>query len=94
MLAGDEMVVSKAGKHTYGLDRFFSSLCGKAIPGVSFFALALVSVQERQAYPISVEQIVRTEAKKWPARPRPPPKSKVRAAPKGSLAVKKAVKTR
>jgi putative transposase len=42
ILAGDETVVSKAGKHTHGLDRFFSSLSGKAIPGVSFFMLSLV----------------------------------------------------
>jgi putative transposase len=26
LLAGDEVVVTKAGKHTYGLERFFSSL--------------------------------------------------------------------
>src|SRR5687767_2760911 len=29
LLAGDEVVVSKAGKQTHGLDRFFSSLYGK-----------------------------------------------------------------
>ena len=37
LLAGDEVVVTKAGKHTYGLDRFFSSLYGKPVPGLSFF---------------------------------------------------------
>jgi putative transposase len=26
LLAGDEVVVTKAGKHTYGLERFFASL--------------------------------------------------------------------
>ena len=45
LLAGDEVVVTKAGKHTYGLDRFFSSLYGKPVPGLSFFTLALVSIQ-------------------------------------------------
>jgi len=33
LLAGDEVVVTKAGTHTYGLERFFSSLYGQAIPG-------------------------------------------------------------
>jgi putative transposase len=33
LLVGDEGVVTKAGKHPYGLDRFFSSLDGKPIPG-------------------------------------------------------------
>ena len=32
ILVGDESVVTKSGKHTYGLDRFFSSLYGKVIP--------------------------------------------------------------
>ncbi len=64
LLAGDEVVVSKAGKHTHGLDRFFSSLYGKPIAGISFFALSLVSVQERRAYPSSMTQVVRDEAEK------------------------------
>ena len=38
LLAGNETVVSKAGRHTFGLDRFFSSLRGKVISGVSFFS--------------------------------------------------------
>src|SRR6059036_2872763 len=29
LLGADETVVTKAGKHTYGLDRFFASLYGK-----------------------------------------------------------------
>jgi putative transposase len=37
LLAGDEVVVTTAGKQTDGLDRFFSSLCGKPVPGLSFF---------------------------------------------------------
>src|SRR5215510_16046372 len=33
VMSGDYVVVTKAGKTTYGLDRFFSSLYGKAVPG-------------------------------------------------------------
>jgi len=64
LLAGDESVVSKAGKTTYGLDRFFSSLWEKAIPGLAFFSLSLIGVSERQSYPVLVEQRVRSEAEK------------------------------
>jgi hypothetical protein len=39
LLAGDESIVTKSGKKTYGLDRFFSGLYGKPVPGLSFFAL-------------------------------------------------------
>jgi len=64
ILAGDECVVTKSGKKTYGLDRFFSSLYGKAVPGLAFFALSLVSVKGRHAFPIRVEQVVRSAAEK------------------------------
>src|SRR2546430_8029727 len=64
LLVGDAVVVTKAGRHTYGLDRFFSSLYGKPIPGLAFFALPLVSVQARRAFPVRVEQVVRSEAEK------------------------------
>jgi hypothetical protein len=64
ILAGDECVVSKSGKHTHGLDRFFSSLSGKPIPSVSFFSLSLVGTKERRSYPMMVEQVIRTEAEK------------------------------
>ena len=62
LLAGDEVVVTKAGKHTYGLARFFSSLYGKPVPGLSFFTLSLVSTQERHSFPMRIEQVVRSEA--------------------------------
>jgi putative transposase len=64
ILAGDEVVVTKAGKQTYGLDRFFSSLYDKSVPGLAFFALSLVAVRERHAYPVGLEQVVRTDDEK------------------------------
>jgi hypothetical protein len=64
LLVGDEVVATKAGKHTYGLDRFFTSLYGKPVPGLAFFTLALVSVQARRAFPLRVEQVVRSDAEK------------------------------
>jgi hypothetical protein len=59
VLAGDEVVVTKAGHHTYGLDRFFSGLLKKPVPGIAFFALSLVSTTERRAFPIQLEQVLR-----------------------------------
>ena len=64
LLAGDEVVVTKAGKHTHGLDRFFASLYGKPVPGLAFFMLSLVSTQERCSFPMHVEQVVRSPAEK------------------------------
>jgi DDE superfamily endonuclease len=68
LLVGDESVVTKAGKKTHGLDRFFSSLYGKAIPGLAFFALSLVNTQERKSYPMMVNQRVRSETEKAEAK--------------------------
>jgi putative transposase len=70
ILAGDEVVVTKAGKHTFGLDRFFSSLFQKAVPGLAFFVFALVSVNEPHAFPLRVEQVVRSDVEKAQARAR------------------------
>src|SRR5215471_6919620 len=64
LLVGDAVVVTKAGKLTHGLDRFFASLYGKPVPAVAFFTLALVSVQARHSFPIRVEHIVRSDAEK------------------------------
>jgi hypothetical protein len=60
LLAGDETVVTKSGKHTPGLDRFFASLYGKSVPGLAFFTLSLISTKQRRSFPIAVEQVVRT----------------------------------
>jgi putative transposase len=64
LAAGDEVIVTKAGKCTHGLDRFFASLYGKPVPGLAFFTLSLVSVQKRRAFPMRVEQVVRSDAEK------------------------------
>jgi putative transposase len=70
LLAGDESIVTKSGKKTYGLDRFFAGLYGKPVPGLSFFALSLISEQERRSYPIMVEQQVRETVQKTTPKPK------------------------
>jgi hypothetical protein len=60
LAVGDESVISKAGKKTFGLERFFSSIANKPIPGVSFFTLALVSVSDGLSHPLLTEQIVKS----------------------------------
>jgi len=57
--AGDEVVFGKAGKETYGIGRFFSSLQNRVIPGLSFFVFSVINVKERQSYPIQVVQMVK-----------------------------------
>ena len=80
ILAGDETVVSKAGKHTHGLDRFFASLAGKPIPGLAFFILSLISIKQRRSFPIALEQVIRTPQERTAALAKPKPRSKPKAA--------------
>lgn len=82
LLIGDATVISKAGKKTYGLGRFFSSLSGKPIRGLEFEALSVVDFETRQAYPVRMEQIVKEkEVEKEEAKPK---KGGKKGRPKGS----------
>jgi putative transposase len=91
LLVGDAVVVTKAGKPTSGLDRFFSSLYGKPIPGCAFFACSRVRVPARHAFPVRVEPVVPREAEKAASQAKaaakqPPPSTTRRrpGRPKGS----------
>ena len=66
ILPGDETMVTKSGKKTHGIDRFFSSIYQKVLPGVSFFTISLVSTKHRISFPISVQQIIRSKEKTSP----------------------------
>ncbi len=82
LLVGDEVVATKAGKTTHGLDRFFSSLSGKPVPGLAFFALSLVSTQQRRSFPIRVEQVVRSDAEKAASKAKADAKKQSSSPPK------------
>ena len=87
LLAGDEVVISKSGKKTYGLDRFFSSLYSQPVLGLSFFTLSLVSVERRHSFPIQIEQVIKSNIEK--SRPSAtketkPQEKRRRGRPKGS----------
>jgi putative transposase len=75
LLGGDEVVVTAAGTHTHGLDRFFARLSGKAVPGPAFFTLSLLHTPTRRSFPVRGEQVIRSDAEKAA--------SKAKAAAKG-----------
>jgi len=89
--AGDEVVFGKAGKETYGLGRFFSSLQNRVIPGLSFFVFSLIDVQERQSYPIQAVQIIKEPKQPKKKEKEKPSQTKKRPVgrPKGSKNKKK-----
>ena len=91
-IAGDEVVVSKAGKDTYGLDRFFSSIQQRVIPGLAFFIFSLVNVVAGRSYPLQMTQMVRSTEEKAASKARKEAKKatattsekRKRGRPKGS----------
>ena len=73
LLTGDETVVTKSGKATHGLGRFFSSIHGRAVKGLNFLSLCLVGVSSGQSVPLVMEQMEgdmkkQTQVKKEPAK--------------------------
>jgi hypothetical protein len=87
LLVGDEVVVDKAGKETFGLGRFFSSIHQRSVSAISFFAFSLIDVQECQSYPLQVSQIVKEpqkEKKPRPSKSKPAQLKRRPGRPKGS----------
>jgi hypothetical protein len=92
LIAGDEVVASKAGKETHGLDRFFSGLQQRVISGLSFFTFSLVNVCEERSYPLQMTQVVRSAEEKAASKAKKEAKKTVpnmaakrkRGRPKGS----------
>lgn len=73
LLAGDETTVTKSGKSTHGLGRFFSSIHARAVKGLGFFSLCLIETSSGEASPLLMEQLDpkmkrRTKMKKSPKR--------------------------
>jgi DDE superfamily endonuclease len=100
LAAGDEVIVTKAGTCTHGLDRFFASLYGKPVPGLAFFTVSLVSVQQRRAFPMRVAQVVRSDAEKAASKaktaakqPKAPHTKRRPGRPKGSTNTNTATRT-
>lgn len=85
-MIGDESVVTKSGKFTYGLDRFYSGLQSKVVKSIAIFSLAIVSVNERRSYPLQVEQVIRTKSEKAAAKKKKAKRTKKEAnSPKKKL---------
>jgi putative transposase len=81
--AGDDVVTTQSGKTTHGLDRFFSALYGKVVPGLGVLRLSLMSVKRRGSYPVMMEPIEKTHTAK-PQESSQKKSGRKRGRPKGS----------
>ena len=58
LIAGDATTVTKSGKKTFGLGKFFSSIYSRAVPGIAFQTLSLLDVEKQKSWPMLIEQIL------------------------------------
>jgi putative transposase len=84
LIAGDATTVTKSGKKTFGLGRFFSSIYSRAVPGISFQTLSLLDVEKRTSWPILMEQMLPKLKQEKPAAPKVKKQKRGRGRPKGS----------
>ncbi|MBU0655268.1 MAG: transposase [Gammaproteobacteria bacterium] len=84
LIAGDATTVTKSGKETFGLGRFFSSIYSRAVPGIAFQTLSLVDTATRKSWPILMEQIQPPPKPETPAQPKAAKTHRRRGRPKGS----------
>jgi len=82
LLAGDESVITKSGKLTFGLDRFYAGLLQKVVKSIAIFSLSIISVEERRSYPLQVEQVVRLAEEKVAAKAKKAKRAKKKSNPK------------
>jgi len=61
IFAGDESSVTKSGKETFGLDRFYSSIQGQVVPGMCFLCISVISVKHHRSFPLVMHQLVKDE---------------------------------
>ncbi|MDQ6961925.1 MAG: transposase [Mariprofundaceae bacterium] len=59
ILAGDEATVTKSGKETFGVDRFFSSIQNQVVPSMCFLCISVISVKHHRSFPLVMHQLVK-----------------------------------
>jgi putative transposase len=83
LIASDASVVTKAGRNTHALGKFYSSIYSRAVPSLSFQCLSLICVNTRKSWPIMMAQMV-PKAKESNVIIAKPPTKPGKGRPKGS----------
>jgi len=84
LIAGDATTVTKSGKKTFGLGRFFSSIYSRAVPGIAFQTLSLIDVEKRISWPMLIEQMLPKPKQKKLVAVKSKKQKRGRGRPKGS----------
>lgn len=58
LFAGDETVKAKAGKSTYGIGRFYSSIAKQVIKSISFLVVCVIDIETETSYILGCKQLI------------------------------------
>lgn len=89
LFAADETVKGKAGKQTYGLGRFYSSMAKQVIRSVSFLVISIVDTDQEESYILGCKQLIVNNLNKINVKSqnkdksKEKPKTKSKGRPKG-----------
>lgn len=64
LLAADETVKGKAGKQTYGIGLFYSSIQNQVIKAISFLVICIIDIDEKKSYILASQQLIVTNLQK------------------------------
>ena len=85
LLAADETVEGKAGKQTYGIGLFYSSIVQKAIRSINFLAISIIDVEAEKSYFLACQQVMPIiKASKPDSKKEKPKNHRPKGRPKGS----------
>jgi len=88
LLVSDETISSKAGKNTFGIDYFFSSILQKPIKSLCFSGLSIIIPEKNKSYPLLMSQLIYSPEEKETAKQKKEKKKKSKGKkvgrPKGS----------
>jgi len=87
LLAADETVKAKAGKRTYGIGLFYSSLAKSVIKSVSFLVISIIDVESETSYVLGSQQLIGTlkrKDKEEVSSPKEASSKKPKGRPKGA----------
>jgi len=84
ILAGDEVVVTKSGKYTFGLGKNYSSILNIPVKSIKFLAISIIDVEKKRSFPLLIKQLYNRKKKKI-VKNKKSKTYKKKGRPKGSL---------
>jgi len=63
IMIADESTITKAGKNTFGVGKYYSGLFGRAVNGIQIITFSIVDVKRRRSFPIFTRQLQKYRSK-------------------------------